>query len=111
VIGMSGVSAVMNGLNPGAIDDGFLSDAGVSASNTGASTGVPFAGMLQSMVKQTSALDQKATQTVTGLLNGSGVEIHDAMIATQKADMAFELALQVRNKAVGAYQQMMGMQF
>jgi flagellar hook-basal body complex protein FliE len=48
---------------------------------------------------------------VTGLLNGSGVEVHDAMIATQKADMAFELALQVRNKAVGAYQQMMGMQF
>jgi len=38
---------------------------------------------------------------VTGYLNGSGVEVHDAMIATQKADMAFELALQVRNKAVG----------
>jgi flagellar hook-basal body complex protein FliE len=48
---------------------------------------------------------------VTGLLNGSGSEVHDAMIASQKASMAFELALQVRNKAVGAYQQMMGMQF
>jgi len=45
------------------------------------------------------------------LLNGTGVEVHDAMIATQKSDMAFELALQVRNKAVGAYQQMMAMQF
>ena len=33
------------------------------------------------------------------------------MIATQKADITFELALQVRNKAVAAYQQMMGMQF
>jgi len=48
---------------------------------------------------------------VTGLLNGQGVEIHDAMIATQKADMAFQLALEVRNKAVGAYQQMLNMQF
>ncbi len=48
---------------------------------------------------------------MTGLLNGSGVEVHDALIASQKASMAFELALQVRNKAVGAYQQMMGMQF
>jgi flagellar hook-basal body complex protein FliE len=111
VIGLSGASAVLNGSNLGAVDDGFLSDAGVAASNTGASAGAPFAGMLQSMVQQTSALDQKASQAVTGLLNGSGVEIHDAMIATQKADMAFELALQVRNKAVGAYQQMMGMQF
>jgi flagellar hook-basal body complex protein FliE len=71
----------------------------------------PFAGLLESMVKQTSALDQQAATAVTGLLSGQGVDIHQAMIATQKADMAFELALQVRNKAVGAYQQMMGMQF
>ena len=71
----------------------------------------PFGDMFQSMVKESSELDTKASQAVTGLLNGSGVEVHDAMIATQKADMAFELALQVRNKAVGAYQQMMGMQF
>ncbi|MCU1324004.1 MAG: flagellar hook-basal body complex subunit FliE [Acidobacteriaceae bacterium] len=81
------------------------------ASTSEASGATPFAGMMRSMVEQTSALDQQASQTVTGLLNGQGVEIHDAMIATQKADMAFELALQVRNKAVGAYQQMMNMQF
>jgi len=71
----------------------------------------PFAGVFQSLVQQTSALDRSASQAVTGLLTGQGVEIHDAMIATQKADMAFELALEVRNKAVGAYQQMMNMQF
>ena len=109
--GLSSGAGLLNGLNAGAVSDGFLSDAGVVATGSGASTGVPFAGMLQSMVAQASALDQKASQAVTGLLNGSGVEVHDAMIATQKADMAFELALQVRNKAVGAYQQMMGMQF
>jgi flagellar hook-basal body complex protein FliE len=110
-MGLSGVSAVLSGLSSGNVNDGFLSDAGVAASGAGSAVGVPFAGMLQTMIQQTSALDQKASQAVTGLLNGSGVEIHDAMIATQKADMAFELALQVRNKAVGAYQQMMGMQF
>jgi flagellar hook-basal body complex protein FliE len=117
VVGLPGVSTMTSGLNAGSVgslgslDDGFLSDAGVAASGSGDGAGVPFAGMLQSMVEQTSALDKKASQAVTGLLNGSGVEVHDAMIATQKADMAFELALQVRNKAVGAYQQMMGMQF
>ena len=72
---------------------------------------MPFGGMLRSMMEQTATLDTKASDAVSGLLSGKGVEIHDAMIATQKADMAFELALQVRNKAVGAYQQMMGMQF
>jgi len=77
----------------------------------GASSDVPFAGLFRTMVEQTNALDQHASQAVTGLLSGQGVEIHEAMIATQKAGIAFELALQVRNKAVAAYQQMMGMQF
>jgi flagellar hook-basal body complex protein FliE len=111
VSGLTGGSGLLGGLGIGSATDGFLSDAGVVASGAGSAVGVPFAGMLQTMVQQTSVLDQKASQAVTGLLNGSGVEIHDAMIATQKADMAFELALQIRNKAVGAYQQMMGMQF
>ena len=79
------------------------------AASTPATT--PFSGVFQAMVDQTTKLNTQASQAVTGLLNGQGVEIHDAMIATQKADMAFELALQVRNKAVAAYQQMMGMQF
>jgi flagellar hook-basal body complex protein FliE len=84
----------------------------VAGSVAGAAAGAtPFGGIFQSMVEQTSALDAKATQAVSGLLSGQGVEVHEAMMATQKADMAFELALQVRNKAVGAYQQMMGMQF
>ena len=93
-------SAVLGGLG-----------AGAAALGGGSAAATPFAGMFQAMVEQTSALDAKASQAVTGLLSGQGVDIHDAMIATEKADMAFELALQVRNKAVGAYQQMMGVQF
>ena len=88
-----------------------LTGTSATSGTTSSSATTPFSGVFQSMVDQTSALDAKATQAVTGLMSGQGVEIHDAMIATQKADMAFELALQVRNKAVGAYQQMMGMQF
>ena len=82
-----------------------------SLDKTPAESATPFAGLFRSMVEQTNDLEKQASQAVTGLLTGQGVEIHDAMIATQKADMAFELALQVRNKAVAAYQQMMGMQF
>ena len=71
----------------------------------------PFAGVFKGLVEQANTLDSQAQKAVTGMLSGQGVEVHDAMIATQKADMAFELALQVRNKAVGAYQSMMAMQF
>jgi flagellar hook-basal body complex protein FliE len=56
-------------------------------------------------------LEGQARAAVDGLMSGSGVDVHQVMIATQKADMAFELALAVRNKAVQAYQAVIGMQF
>ena len=100
----------------GAVSSAVLGSVGTAATAATGTAGAagsatPFSGVFQSMVEQTTALDAKASQAVTGLLSGQGVEVHDAMMATQKADMAFELAMQVRNKAVAAYQQMMGMQF
>lgn len=94
-----------------------------SVSNPGLSEGLPkpnggsnsaltpFSSLLTDAVGQVSSLENQARATVDGLMTGSGVDVHQAMIATQKADMAFELALAVRNKAVAAYQQVMGMQF
>ncbi len=104
--GIDQIAGVLQGLNTGLDTD--IVTGGANAFGTGS---VPFAGVLQQMVQQTSHLSKKADDAVTGLLNGSGVEVHDAMIAGQKSSMAFELALQVRNKAVGAYQSMMAMQF
>jgi flagellar hook-basal body complex protein FliE len=62
-------------------------------------------------VGQVNQLEDQATTAVTGLMSGNGVDVHRAMIATQKASMAFELTLAVRNKAVQAYQSVIGMQF
>jgi flagellar hook-basal body complex protein FliE len=74
-------------------------------------SGAPFGDLLKNTVAGIDGLQQQAAAAVTGMLNGSGVDVHDAMIATQKADMSFELGLALRNKAVAAYQQVMGMQF
>jgi flagellar hook-basal body complex protein FliE len=71
----------------------------------------PFADLLTDAVGQVNDLETQARSAVSGLMSGTGVDVHQAMIATQKADMAFELALSVRNKAVQAYQQVIGMQF
>lgn len=73
--------------------------------------GAPFGDLLKSAMDGVDNLQQQATTAVEGLLQGNGADVHDAMIATQKADMAFELTLAVRNKAVAAYQQVMSMQF
>src|SRR5260370_27423367 len=91
--GLTSGSGVFGGLSVGAVNDGFLSDAGVAASGASSAVGVPFAGMLQAMVQQTGVLDQKASQAVAGLLNGSGVAVHDAGIAPREAACKFGLAL------------------
>ncbi len=77
----------------------------------GAGAPAPFADLLTDAVGQVNTLEQQARSAVEGLMSGSGVDVHTAMIATEKAEMAFEMALAVRNKAVQAYQQVMGMQF
>ena len=76
-----------------------------------AQPGAPFAALMRNAMQQMQTLDRNAAQSVDGLMTGNGTDIHTAMIATQKADLAFEMALSFRNKAVGAYQQLMSTQF
>ncbi len=82
--------------------------AGSAANKTPAT---PFGELLTDAVGQVNQLQDQAQASVSGLMTGAGVDVHQAMIATQKASMAFELSLAVRNKAVQAYQQVMSMQF
>jgi flagellar hook-basal body complex protein FliE len=94
-----------------------LGAAGTGVANSLAAQGkqpaasAPFADLVTGALGQVNQLEEQAQSTVAGLMTGSGVDVHQAMIATQKADMAFELVLAVRNKAVQAYQSVMGMQF
>ena len=82
-----------------------------AASVTPGTAATPFAGLFSDALGQVSALESQARTAVEGLMTGSGVDIHQAMIASEKASMAFELALAVRNKAVQAYHSVMEMQF
>lgn len=101
-------SILMNSITGGAMNAlSGLSSAGSVAGKTAS----PFGGMLADAIRNVQSLETDASKTTQALMRGDGVDIHTAMIATQKADMAFDLALSVRNKAVSAYQQVMGMQF
>ena len=46
-----------------------------------------------------------------GVLEGTGTDVHKAVIAVEKADLSFQLMLQVRNKIVAAYQEVERLQF
>ncbi len=98
----AGPSSSSAGIGPGTVS---------SASGSSTTEPVAFSGLLTDAVGQVSHLEDAARTAMTGLMTGTGVDVHQAMIATEKASMAFELALAVRNKAVQAYQQVMGMQF
>lgn len=84
---------------------------GAAAKGAATESAQPFSDLLTDAVGQVNTLEAQAHDAVNGLMTGSGVDVHTAMIATQKASAAFELALAVRNKAVQTYQTMMGMQF
>ena len=52
----------------------------------------------------------KAEDMANGFMNGETEEIHQVILAGQRAEIAFETFLQVRNKVVQAYQEVMRMQ-
>jgi len=55
-------------------------------------------------------LNNSASESVQKFLRGDNEDLHTTILATQKAELAFQLGLQVRNKVVDAYQEIMKMQ-
>jgi flagellar hook-basal body complex protein FliE len=53
---------------------------------------------------------QAASNSVQQFLSGEGEELHSTILATQRAELSFDLFLQMRNKVVSAYQEIMRMQ-
>jgi len=66
---------------------------------------------LREAVDHAEQVQGSAESKVASLLNGSGMDVHSAMIAVEKADLSFQLMMQVRNKIVSAYQEISRMQF
>jgi flagellar hook-basal body complex protein FliE len=69
-----------------------------------------FRGVLEGAIQNVEQTGQVATQAVERFLSGDGQELHSAILAVQRADLTFELGLQVRNKVVSAYQEIMRIQ-
>ena len=69
-----------------------------------------FSDCLIDALKETNALQQKSDALNAALAAGQVDDISQVVIASQKADLAMQLTLQVRNKAISAYQELMRMQ-
>jgi flagellar hook-basal body complex protein FliE len=73
--------------------------------------GSKFMETLQQTMDQVQGAQSEAQGQVADLLNGNGADLHRAMIAVEKADLSFQLMMQVRNKIVAAYQEVSRLQF
>jgi flagellar hook-basal body complex protein FliE len=87
---------------------GSLSPALPSLQPAVGGTAEGFAESLGRLVASVESSGADANQAVGAMLDGSG-DVHDAMIALQRADMALQFTVQVRNKLVTAYQDIMRM--
>jgi flagellar hook-basal body complex protein FliE len=93
-----------------------LAKVGSIATTPGAPKAAPAAGgvgktfgeSLMSLVENVEQTGADANTAVANMLDKSG-DVHDAMIALQRAEMSLQLTVQIRNKLVNAYQDIMRM--
>lgn len=81
-----------------------------SQSTTPATGSVGFAQFLANAVDQANQVSNAADATAASYVAGGPVTMGDLMVAEQKASLALDLVVQVRNRAVSAYQSIMSMQ-
>lgn len=68
-----------------------------------------FGAMLKEQLNNVSSLQQNSDTMTNKLIRGEQVELHEVMIASQKGSIALSATLEVRNKVIEAYQEIMRM--
>jgi flagellar hook-basal body complex protein FliE len=100
----------MNNINLGGLS--LPTSPALSPITSGIETNGPsFGDVLKNAVHGVDELHSTAAGQIGNLLQGGGADVNSVMIAVEKADVSFQLMMQVRNKIVNAYQEIEKMQF
>jgi flagellar hook-basal body complex protein FliE len=86
-----------------------LSQAGAAQEGSGKGS-AGFEKLVREAVQKVSGMERDANRSISSLLEGKA-DVHEVMIALQKADVSMRLLLTVRNKVIEAYKEIMHMQF
>ena len=91
-------------------DNAIFGDRGVAGFDEGGVVdgGAAFSDALGKVVGAVESTEAQANTAVTGMLSGT-TDVHDAMIALQRADLTLQFSVQIRNKLVQAYNEIMRM--
>lgn len=72
-------------------------------------TNKSFVETLKDATSAVNNLQTEAGQAVEKLVRGEAIDLHEVMIAAEKAKTSFEILMEVRNKAIDAYREIMRM--
>ncbi len=89
---------------------GSVIDAISSVEKTDKKSTENFSDILSDTLRNVAETESESDQGTINLLSGEDASIHETVIQTEKAELALELALQVRNKVIDAYKEIMQMQ-
>jgi flagellar hook-basal body complex protein FliE len=76
-------------------------------STDGSQPTVTFGDTLKHFIADVNSLQAQAGKAVQDFSSGGAVEVHDVMVAAEKARTSFDLLLEVRNKTIDAYRELM----
>jgi flagellar hook-basal body complex protein FliE len=99
----------INGINSFNTPSPLASTDGFSVKGA-ANSGEGFGSLVKDAVESIDSTQKSAEQEIAKAVTGESPDLHKTIIALQTADLKFQLGLQVRNKLIGAYEEIMRMQ-
>jgi flagellar hook-basal body complex protein FliE len=81
-----------------------------SQTGTGEKSSTGFGELLKDAISTTNELQKQSDKQIENFMTGESQDLHTTVMAMQKADLSFQMMMQVRNKLVQAYQEIMRMQ-
>ncbi|MDP3685143.1 MAG: flagellar hook-basal body complex protein FliE [Ignavibacteria bacterium] len=69
-------------------------------------TGIEFENVFSDFIGEVNKSQLDANQLTENFLGGNGVELHEVMIAGEKAKTSFDLLMEIRNKAIDMYKEL-----
>jgi flagellar hook-basal body complex protein FliE len=89
---------------------GQISPNGKSPIGGAGSSDDTFGSMVKNSLETLDGTQKTAEQEIAKAVTGESTDLHKTIIALQTADLKFQLGMQVRNKLIGAYEEVMRMQ-
>jgi len=104
------VNPIENNISIGLEKTGLLPQKDGGGLGQAAGTEASFQDVLRGLVDKVDSLQKDADASIKGLATGETTNIHDVTMKLEEAGVAFELMMEIRNKLLDAYQEVMKMQ-